>query len=85
MAFRVLVRLGESNLNTDVDCEKQPEEEEFCADPHVDLDIAKALAHKNFNKDTLKNDIALVKIKGKIKFTGKYFCFLIVRGIDLIV
>lgn len=68
----MIVRLGESNLNTNVDCEKHPDEEEFCADPSVDLDVDKASAHKNFNRETLKNDIALVKVKEKIKFTCKF-------------
>lgn len=33
--------------------------------------IDKVVTHKDYNKDTLKNDIALVKTLGKITFTGK--------------
>jgi len=63
-----IVRLGELNLETVPDCETDGKKK-ICADPHIDLAVDKTIPHRSFNNVTLENDIALVKIKGRISFT----------------
>lgn len=61
----VIVRLGELNLETDEDSDLQGN----YADPHRDILVDKTISHENYNKQTLENDIALVKLKHQIIFT----------------
>ncbi|KDR03823.1 Serine protease easter [Zootermopsis nevadensis] len=58
------VRLGEHNMDTDIDCTEDEEEGEVCAEPHVDFDIEESIAHPNYSTSHLQNDIALIRIKG---------------------
>lgn len=62
--------MGELDLATEVDCETI-ENQEVCADPYVEVSVEKFFTHKGFNTKSLENDIALVRVKNKIKFTGK--------------
>lgn len=62
--FRAGVRLGEHNMDTDIDCTEDEEEGEVCAEPHVDFDIEESIAHPNYSTSHLQNDIALIRIKG---------------------
>lgn len=62
--------MGELDLQTEVDCETIGNEE-ICADPYVEIPVEKHIVHKSFNTKSLENDIALVKLKNRIKFTGK--------------
>lgn len=66
------IRLGELDLLMEKDCDKYGDEEE-CADQPVDVLVDKVMPHKDFDVDTLKNDIALIKTRTKITFTGDYF------------
>lgn len=61
--------MGENNLSSPIDCEQGGLAVKNCANPHVDLPVDKIIKHKDFDELTLKNDIALVKVKGSIKFT----------------
>ncbi|KAJ9596104.1 hypothetical protein L9F63_012688 [Diploptera punctata] len=54
------VRLGEHNLDTDMDCN------EYCTDPVEDHQIEKSIPHQLFDAHKLKNDIALVRLKKKV-------------------
>lgn len=62
-------RLGELDLSTEEDCDIYGEEK-VCSEPPVDVEVNKIIAHKEYNKDNLKNDIALVNTKQKMIFTG---------------
>lgn len=69
--YRKFVRVGELNLQTKVDCEHF-ETETLCGDPYVDIPVRRAIIHEKYQRKTLKNDIALIHLAEKIKFTGKY-------------
>lgn len=56
------VRLGETDLSQDVDCNQYPGEEEDCADPPQDIPVDKFLRRK-YSASQKKNDIALVRLK----------------------
>lgn len=72
---RSTVRVGELNISSTIDCEETGVEEKICADPHVDIPVEKVIPHENFNIDTLKNDIALIRLKNSITFTGLFIFF----------
>lgn len=59
------VRLGEHDIRTDIDCNKNGDE---CT-THVDVDIEVIYVHKDFNLRLMKNDIALVRLSREVEFT----------------
>lgn len=67
--FRNLVRLGEWDLNTPKDCPPK----KGCNDHPLDVGIEKIIVHENYldgNEIQKKNDIALLKLKQKVEYTG---------------
>lgn len=44
----------------------------ICAAPHADYDVDIYTMHPDYNMQTLKNDIALIKTKRTVSFTGWY-------------
>lgn len=61
------VRLGEHNLDTNMDCDPY---DDYCADPVQDYEIEEAISHEEFNlnhtQQRFKNDIALIRLKSKV-------------------
>lgn len=60
--FRTTVRLGDLDLNGTVNDEVQP----------LDIAIDTTIPHKHFNINRKTNDIAIIKMKTKVTFTGKF-------------
>ncbi|KAK4885130.1 hypothetical protein RN001_001401 [Aquatica leii] len=58
-----VVRLGEYNLEVGEDCDGT-----FCTNS-TDFSIANIVVHDGFNKTSLENDIAIVKLKQFVEFT----------------
>ena len=58
--FRVVVRLGEYDKGSETDG----------ASP-VDFDVAQKITHEGFNRTSFYNDVAIVKLVQKVKFTSK--------------
>lgn len=70
-------------MTTTKDCDKYGDEE-VCADAVVDVDVDQIIPHKEYDKDKLKNDIALIKTSGRINFTGSiYYIHIINLSCDL--
>jgi hypothetical protein len=65
--FRAGVRLGEHDLETDIDCMDE-EGEEVCAQPYMDFDIEDTISHSGYSLSHLQNDIALIRIRGMADF-----------------
>ena len=68
------IRLGEQTFNQTKDCTVEKElNKTTCADPPQDINISKIFIHHRFasKHDQYINDIALIRLKQKIKFTGK--------------
>lgn len=59
------IRLGEWNLLSDPDCD----ENEYCNEPSLDIGIEKLINHENYNKVTIMNDIALIKLNESVNYT----------------
>lgn len=59
-------RLGEYNINTDPDCD--PQHRSDCADPVQNIPIEREIPHEGYNLQTLRNDIALLRLARKAKF-----------------
>lgn len=74
--FRVSVRLGEYDTETDRDCVNNGFTTE-CSDPTVNVPVEERIAHENYNPtDTNQfHDIALLRLSRDVKFTSKYICF----------
>lgn len=47
-----------------------------CAPRHVDFTIEDITVHQQYNNEKLQNDIALIKVRRQISFTGSYYPFL---------
>ena len=68
------VRLGEQTFNQTKDCTVEKEENKTtCADPPQDIDVEKIFIHPRFEEKAgqLYHDIALIRLKQKINFTGR--------------
>ncbi|XP_055534263.1 CLIP domain-containing serine protease B4-like isoform X2 [Wyeomyia smithii] len=59
------IRLGEWDLASDQDCNS----ESICTDPPIDVGIESMVSHEGFNKLTLINDVALIKLNQSVNFT----------------
>lgn len=59
------IRLGEWNFQTELDCDY----EDYCNGPILELGFEKIVSHADYNKKTLLNDIAMVKLNRSIEFT----------------
>ncbi|XP_044265437.1 uncharacterized protein LOC123011852 [Tribolium madens] len=64
----VLVRLGEHDLLAQKDC-FTVNNYTTCAPSHVDFTIQEVAVHKQYNTENIQNDIALIKVRGQIRFT----------------
>ncbi|KAK4887603.1 hypothetical protein RN001_003874 [Aquatica leii] len=65
----MLVRLGDYNLKTDVDCFQIVEFNAFeCADVQ-EYEVEKVIEHPFYNRFQLLHDIALLRLNKKVKFT----------------
>lgn len=58
------VRIGEWLTNSDIDCG-----EEFCGLPIQDIAISHVIVHPGYEKETYRNNIALLVLRGKINYT----------------
>lgn len=64
MSSRNVVKLGEHNLNTTIDCEHGQ-----CADPPQVIYAKNIIVPKEFDTLTLKHDVALIELSEPAKFT----------------
>lgn len=71
--FRVSVRLGENTIDQEQDCDGQINGRKKCAPPVIDIDIEERIAHSQFNKPRLTNDIALVRLKASVPLENRAF------------
>ncbi|XP_044265878.1 CLIP domain-containing serine protease 14D [Tribolium madens] len=58
------VRVGEWNTDSDIDCG-----EEFCSLPAQDVLISHVIVHPGYDKQTYRNNIALLVLRNKINYT----------------
>ncbi|KAF2899036.1 hypothetical protein ILUMI_07139 [Ignelater luminosus] len=63
------VRLGEWRRSTDDDCD-DPSDIETCADPVLDVPIIEKIVHPFYNKKNRNNNIALLLLQKKIKYSA---------------
>ncbi|XP_053690329.1 CLIP domain-containing serine protease B4-like [Sabethes cyaneus] len=59
------IRLGEWDLLSEQDCDS----ESICSDPPLDVGIESMVSHEGFDKLTLVNDVALIKLNHSVNFT----------------
>ncbi|KAJ9596107.1 hypothetical protein L9F63_012691, partial [Diploptera punctata] len=62
------VRIGEYDLQTDPDCMENENGDSECANSPIDYRIETTVPHPSYSPSNLQNDIALVRIRGKINF-----------------
>ncbi|XP_034938442.1 phenoloxidase-activating factor 1-like [Chelonus insularis] len=64
------VRVGEHNLSTERDCDRDKNGLEIvCADGYQDFGVESFLYHSEYSSKTLKNDIGLIRVDGRIDFS----------------
>lgn len=68
--FRVNVRLGEYNTDTNPDCIFQSGFEE-CNDPHLNVPVEETYPHAEYDPVGRGNDIALVRLTRDVRFSGE--------------
>ncbi|CAO1429480.1 unnamed protein product [Diamesa hyperborea] len=64
-----IVRLGEHNLSTEEDCSIDDDDEPFCTQPYQDIKVQSFVAHPGFSRNTLQDDIGLVKLSQSAQLT----------------
>lgn len=77
MCFRVKVRLGEHNRDTENDCD---DEGNYCLPKPEDILISEKIIHKDYNLDSTSyhHDIALLRLQRRVIFSGiVYMVYLI--------
>lgn len=63
-AFRTAVKLGEHNLETDIDCELGQ-----CADPPQIIYPKSIIVPKEYDEEKLKHDLAIIELAEEAKIT----------------
>lgn len=64
--FRVGVRLGEHNINTDADCDVI---KGICSPPVQDFYVEGAMTHPQYNPSSFQNDIGLIRLASPANFS----------------
>ncbi|XP_020711472.2 CLIP domain-containing serine protease HP8-like isoform X1 [Athalia rosae] len=62
------VRVGEHDLSTERDCDREKGVETNCAERYQDFLIERFHAHEGYRRDKLQNDIALIRLNGDADF-----------------
>lgn len=65
------VRLGEHNVNKEIDCDEHKGVKIVCAEKYQDYSYESFHVHSEFNKKKHWNDIALIRIDGEADFKRK--------------
>ncbi|XP_017046484.1 spaetzle-processing enzyme-like [Drosophila ficusphila] len=60
-----MVRLGEHNISTAIDCVNNE-----CAPPHLDIAIKEKIIHEGYDSQSLRNDIALLRLEYPIYYSN---------------
>lgn len=68
--FRFSVRLGEHDLRTEEDCDDGEPGLEYCSSPPIDIEVEEKVVHKDYNSKAVRYDIALLRLKHKVNYTG---------------
>lgn len=63
---RYVVRIGEYQTNTQIDCG-----DEFCGLPIQDVPISHVVVHPGYKKLTYENNIALIILRHSMNYTGR--------------
>lgn len=71
--FRVSVRLGEHNTNTNPDCTSSGDSK-FCIPSHIDIPVEERIIHEGYDPDNSNqyHDIGLLRLSKDVQFTGIY-------------
>lgn len=63
--------MGEYNLTSERDCVSFGNDRPICADQHMDVPIGSVTVHPEYNRKTLKNDIAVIRLRYEVLESGK--------------
>lgn len=63
---RSVVRLGEHNMETEIDCDG-----DLCAPQPQDIEPSKIIIHEKYNSPLFKHDIALIRLSAQVQLNGK--------------
>lgn len=65
----ISVRLGEHNLQTDIDCE------EYCADPPQNVPVEESIPHEGYDPNSIHryHDVAVLRLQRPVEFTDYIF------------
>lgn len=63
------MRLGENDINKEIDCNVYADEEDDCADPPQEIAVAEFIAHNLYSPSKRKNDIALIRLASPAKLS----------------
>ncbi|EDX06428.1 GD10703 [Drosophila simulans] len=79
------VCLGEHDTDNDPDCTRLPNGAKKCVPAYVDIDVDKRVPHEQYSKrnESHYNDIALLRLKSRVKYTLQIRPICIWPGIEL--
>lgn len=71
MFYRISVRLGENNLNTEKDCEQELHFED-CSNEPLDITVEEQIPHELYNPSNVnqQHDIALLRLSTAVEYTS---------------
>lgn len=74
--FRISVRLGEYNTDTDVDCVNN-QGFDYCSDPPQNVAVEEQIAHERYDplSPNQEHDIALLRLVRNVTYSGNYLRF----------
>lgn len=73
--YRVSVRLGEYNTDTEEDCVTNLYGTTECTDQPQDILIDESIVHEQYKPNDVNqyHDIALLRLRREVPYTGQYF------------
>ncbi|KAL5284298.1 CLIPB1.2 family protein [Megaselia abdita] len=69
----VSVRMGENTIDQEPDCDGQINGRQRCAPPAIDINVEERIAHPQFNKPRLTNDIGLLRLSSSVPLGNRAF------------
>ena len=74
-SFRTVIRLGEHNLRTEIDCIQSRRSKSKCINSVKDFTPSRIIIHPQFNTNVFTNDIAMIRLSNQVQFNGKFFFY----------
>lgn len=80
LCFRKIIRLGEYDTTKVIDCTETDGKGYECMPEIVAIPIEQIIPHPDYNPGSIKNDIALMRMKELAPYTGNLFDYMLIKN-----